>query len=75
MLATLALTRTNELLAGRLPRPAVVADALTQGYSRAFVVSAIIILGAVAAAFMIPAQARAPAAGAAPEGRGETTSA
>jgi EmrB/QacA subfamily drug resistance transporter len=75
VLATVALTRTNELLAGRLPRPAVVGDALTQGYSRAFIVSAIIILGAVAAAFMIPAQARAPAGRAAPEGRGETTSA
>lgn len=60
-LATVAIDRTKELLAGaRPPAPALVASATTSGYAHAFVIAGGVAVAAALAAFVVPAR-RAPA--------------
>jgi EmrB/QacA subfamily drug resistance transporter len=75
-LATIAVDRTNAVLASGRPSAGLANQALTAGYARAFEVAAVIALGAFGAAFIIPARRSRPAPSApVREGGGSPTSA
>jgi hypothetical protein len=74
-LATIAVDRTNAVLASGRPSAGLANQALTAGYARAFEVAAVIALGAFGAAFIIPARRSRPAPSApVREGGGSPTS-
>jgi len=65
-LATIAVDRTKDVLAGSAPSAGLVDRALTAGYERAFLVAAAIALAASLLSFVIPATPRARSEAAAP---------